>query len=792
MAVMRRHLGPLALFALLAVVMVAPALRGDVLSSFVPLAPSDPASAQPAPERNALLHDPQHVFVPDFLEARRQLRAGKLPLWTSGVGAGRPLLASQQFAPFFPTSLPLLVADPAHAAALKVALGLLLAALGTYLLCLRLGLSRWPSAVGGAAYGFSPYLVAWAQHPQINVWCLLPWTLVAAQALARRPAPGPALALGCLGGVQLLGGHPQSVLLQLPLVVAWLAFSLPRGATRARAWLWLAAASAWAAGCSAVMWLPFLDALGGTEGASRGVPGAPLETLWGLMLPSAWGLPQEGFLEGPLNYAERSAYVGAVPLLCALIGLRGRSSRDQRFFAAAAALALVLAIGLLGTRDAMSWVPGLGDLNQIRLLVVVTLCLAMLAAIGVQRIATWERDERAAAVRFGAVLVALPMLWLVRHDVAAGDIADTLADAAGFGGAPVSTGEAGAQAVIRWLVLATGGLLLIALVGRPRTLAIAVAGIAALELATLGGEYHTFVDRAEADTRPAVAQALQDTADGGRVVGVGVALAPNVALRMGLRDAQVHDHPPLGRYARLWTGLVGGATARTMIDPARGDSGKLLDLFGVGAAVVPPRTPAPPGTEVVVQYPTGTTIAANRDYVPRVQLTGSASPVADGTAALREVRRRDVKELQRVPVVEGLGERPEPAAARGLVALDGEGAGWLEVRTSAPARGLLVVNDSYDEGWRATVDGGSVPVLPANVAFRAVAVPAGDHLIRLEYAPTSAAIGFWCSIAFLVASLLAAVVLWVRAEERPTRPAADSPSSATPRRGAPTPAAPSP
>jgi uncharacterized membrane protein YfhO len=76
----------------------------------------------------------------------------------------------------------------------------------------------------------------------------------------------------------------------------------------------------------------------------------------------------------------------------------------------------------------------------------------------------------------------------------------------------------------------------------------------------------------------------------------------------------------------------------------------------------------------------------------------------------------------------------------------------VDVDGSAP--GLLVLADAYDPGWRARVDGEAVPVLRANVAFRAVPVPAGRHRIDMVYRPWSVPVGFG-------ASLASAIVTWL-------------------------------
>jgi hypothetical protein len=60
----------------------------------------------------------------------------------------------------------------------------------------------------------------------------------------------------------------------------------------------------------------------------------------------------------------------------------------------------------------------------------------------------------------------------------------------------------------------------------------------------------------------------------------------------------------------------------------------------------------------------------------------------------------------------------------------------LELEVEAPVRGVLYWADGFDPSWRAWVDGKEVPVHRANLAFKAVFVPAGRHAVRFEYRPT--------------------------------------------------------
>jgi uncharacterized membrane protein YfhO len=63
------------------------------------------------------------------------------------------------------------------------------------------------------------------------------------------------------------------------------------------------------------------------------------------------------------------------------------------------------------------------------------------------------------------------------------------------------------------------------------------------------------------------------------------------------------------------------------------------------------------------------------------------------------------------------------------------------MEVQAGRAGYVVLADAFDPGWRATVDGEPAPLLRANVAFRAVAVPAGRHVVEMVYRPRAVILG---------------------------------------------------
>jgi hypothetical protein len=55
----------------------------------------------------------------------------------------------------------------------------------------------------------------------------------------------------------------------------------------------------------------------------------------------------------------------------------------------------------------------------------------------------------------------------------------------------------------------------------------------------------------------------------------------------------------------------------------------------------------------------------------------------------------------------------------------------LDVASSAAS--FLVAANTFDDHWRATIDGRRVPLLRTNIAMQGVVVPAGEHRVELTY-----------------------------------------------------------
>jgi hypothetical protein len=92
----------------------------------------------------------------------------------------------------------------------------------------------------------------------------------------------------------------------------------------------------------------------------------------------------------------------------------------------------------------------------------------------------------------------------------------------------------------------------------------------------------------------------------------------------------------------------------------------------------------------------------------------------------------------------------------------------VQVRATLERSGYLVLTDTHYPGWEATVNGEPAPVLRADLYFRAVPLPAGEHEVIFHYRPFSARLGSILSLAAGVLWIVITIVTSIRIGRKPT------------------------
>lgn len=777
-----------ALFALVLLVLSSTLVGGKIFSSadniflYAPFSANRPLGwIQPS---NLLLTDPLDGFIPDLLRARSDLSHGVLPLWNPDAGGGRPLFASQVDAFLFPLTWLTFVIPFFSSFAWIAALKLLLAAAGTHLFVRDLGLRRGPALLAAVAFSFGMFFVVWLEHPQTYVWLCMPWMLLATRRICARGSLGATGLLGLSTGLAWLGGHPESAAFLMAVTAFYAAFELIvewRTGTAADSERVSWAGPAWTgsilnrAGLNAIGLLlgvglgwvtsgPLLELLQQSGSSNRGGPALPMGAVWSFLFPEYWGMPNKLSSRlgmGPVNFNERTAYFGALPLLLAVGAFGRRCPREVWFFLGLAVFSFALTFNVPLLATAIRKLPD-GDVARLtRFLIVLSFCGAVLAAYGLQRWltgATRERDRMMAAM--GIVALAPPLFWMVSHHGQLSVLGAALRQLPTLHFAQDSAPVVRLASVWRWTLtcaLGLGGLGLVRLRCWPPLVAIAVVLVlTALDLGTLDRGYHGAISRSQALPRaPQAIRYLQTHQGERRIFGTDFAMPPDIPVSYGLRDARVGiDIPYPSRFVDLWTGLQGINGDQDYIFGASPDAHRLADLFAARYALVPPGGAQPSWLRPILRT-AGGTIEVNQTALPRAWVAYQWRPASGQREDLAMTLASSTVTSRSRPVIEGVSPPPAHAGGAGSspARVTDDNTEQVTVRATPRRPGYLMLDDSAYPGWTATVNGRRTAWHPANENFRAVAIPAGADTIIFRYQPSSVRDGAIVSLLSLAALL---------------------------------------
>lgn len=186
---------------------------------------------------------------------------------------------------------------------------------------------------------------------------------------------------------------------------------------------------------------------------------------------------------------------------------------------------------------------------------------------------------------------------------------------------------------------------------------------------------------------------------------------------------------------------------------------KFLDLLGARYLLTHASRPTPAGYDFIASAE-GLSIYENKNAMPRAFLVGEVIEVSDQTEALRAMSDEKF-DPSRTVVVEG-GSVEMQSQITGEASIIEDRRNRVAIKTLCEQDSLLVLSDNFYPGWKATIDSDPVEIMKANVTMRAVRVPAGEHVVSFEFAPTSLKVSIYTSLAALVIVTGALVLIEIR------------------------------
>jgi len=728
---------------------------------------------QGTPKPLANIGDLVTSIYPYHALAARAFHQGSLPFWNSNMLSGAPFVGNTQSAIFYPPNFLYYFMELKRAWALGLVLQRLLAVIFTVLLLRELGGTPTGGVVSALLFGFSGFLVAWQGFPMASSAVWLPLICYALLRLHREQSGKFIALLAIAFSMPVLAGHPETAahLAMTGLAVAaFLVFkrSDAGGIPNLKFVAGFVAAALLAIGIASIQALPTLEWIRNSHRSLHEIwPSLPLRAVLAFVSRDVMRATNSAGLDIP----EQAAYLGMVVFLAVPLAALHSSKKLILFLAAGCLVLLSIIYGIGPLLPLLNSIPYLG-LKQWRFILVLSFALAVLAGLGISaleyRMEQWTKQDRSfrwktALFVASGLAVGLLMVFLLKERTT-GIVERSRMPQASLMLLLISAAVLYAR-IAGWLSRVQFNMLIVSVV--------------AFDVLTFSYGFLPF-HRAR-EVYPVVelfARLKQLGGDPFRIAQLDDAAVVNSELVYDLDSAQGYEIP-LERLYRFLDDVD-----RDDGDAVRLDSAAILkikdrrvDLLNTRYLLIPSSVPI--ATALRNQpdrfrflFAAGhVDVLENLHAMPRAFIVPASGieVIADETLQLQRVK--DPSFSPEHSVILANADKKISAFAEPVANSDKARVEWIhrdsnsfQLKISNPTPGVLVASQIYYPGWKASIDGVTVQVIPADYALAGISLPAGMHDVRFFYAPSSIKIGSILSAMSLV--ILAALTWFLRRRPR--------------------------
>ncbi len=629
------------------------------------------------PFKNYLITDPIRQQIPWRKLVVDEWKNGRLPTWNPYNFSGTPLLANIQAAAFYPLNILFFFLPFITTWTTLVILQPILAGIFMYLYLRNEKIHPAAAVLGSLAWAFSGFSIAWLTWGTIMQTAL--WLPLILLAIDRRSF----ILLAISSVFALFAGHAQ---------VAFYIFVLAGiyGLWK-RSW-WAIVAIAIAALLSSVQWLPMVQFM---SHSSRLVDSAawltegwflPWQNLLQFIAPDFFGNPATLNYWGIWNYGEFIGYIGILPLLLAIFAVISRRDRLTRFFAISAGVVFLFLLPTpLAKLPYQFHVPIISSLQPTRLMVLIDIALAILAALGLDHYLRSSNKKIFFAV--GVIATILVGMWV-------------------FGDNAVTRRNLLLPSAL-WVVSS-----LVLLFTRKKLLIFFVLTITTFDLFRFGWKFTPFTQAEYFFPTTSAISFLQSQEKPFRIMSLdNRILPPNVGAYYGIESIEGYDPLYDARYEEFIAALNRHEPNITppfgfnrIITTPTIDS-PLLPLLNVKYVLTLEDIKSP---DLELMYREGNTrIYWYKKALPRKWAVDSVIFVPSKQEAMNALYVSTFD-----PTKEAVVEEPVMLS---------------------PDEQFIVIASAYDAHWKAFVDKKPAKIYRTNYILQGVIVPRGDHSLELRY-----------------------------------------------------------
>lgn len=721
------------------------------------------------PIKNQEITDAFSQFYPWRSLVGEFWRVGKPPLWNPYMFAGTPFLATLHSAGLYPLNIVYLFFNDITAWTFLVYLQVLLSALFMCLFLRELNLTKNASILGSIAFAFSGYMIAWLEFAtggHAGLWLplllylelklvktvkwqwIIPIALVFFFVFTAGDFQVPVYVCICYGlfGLNITRVHKVGLKYIIFIALAGVAgilLSLPQI-------------------------LPTFELFSNSirkddpyiEEYFYGI--MHWEKLANFIWPDFFGNVVTRNYWGKFGYHEYLAFIGVIPLVFLVYSLVIKKMKYELFFWISFFISLLFLFPTpLAFLPFKLHIPALGTSSASRLLFFVDFSMAVLAAFGFSK---WEKDPRKTPFKIllyfllATLLIVVTLGGVVYYIRVSSDVIPQIV---------VNLHVAMKNMIPTAAVLGLLGILFLSTKYMKKLQIQKVVPFLILllffgEMFRFAWKNTPFSPKEFVFPETKIISFLKEKKDASRIAG-GIPL--NLFMPFGISSVEGYDplyprlngewfslvnHGDLGNPSRRYglvhtfeSPLMDYANMEYVIDYKKNIYGGIDEEGGYARGVIDPRYES-------VFREGRIEVLKNTESLPRIWLSSHYKVIQDQDELVSELIQRDGEEKDIILLSSPVTLSTENTPLNYLVSHYARSPNALSFDVSTSQKAFAFVSESYDPGWRASVDGIETSIYRGNFLFQVIQIPQGKHTVRFIYDPQSFRMGLAVSIVTLL------------------------------------------
>ena len=711
-----------------------------------------------------------------------QIRKAQFPLWNPYNFSGNPLLANYQSGLLYPFNILYLFVHPVIAWSMLTILQVFLAMVFMYLLLRKLKISKPASVLGGLAFVSSSFFITWIEIDIIGhsyLWLPLIIYFIESILTERKKYFYPVISF-CIA-LSIFAGYPQTAILVILYTILYFLFRAWTLSKKREA-VYFLLFLALGLGIAAIQLIPTLELYSQAPLAKDFARWTfehfliPHHQLVTFFASDFFGNPAVNNFWGR-DYGDLTPSIGVIPLFFALIPIfLKRKNRFFSFLYTASLVFLLLAIkSPLSFMVKFTRLPILSSSNPARISSLFFFNLFILSAFGFDYFFSYLKKTakyKRLILLISIFLVIYTLLWSFAF----------------FGAKIFSTDDFSAVNLAvtrRNLILPTlsfAAILGIFILRKVKFIPAIIKKqffslsaslflvIVFLNLFYSLNKYNPFSPKKFFfPPHPVIALLKSKSTAPDRFYGVDTAYFDNnFATFYRIYAAEGYDALRIGRYAELIAAVENGKVPEEYLRSdalfPKEDSEnrrKIFNLLGIKYILDLESQPwkFPKDRYKLIWQKGKWKVYENLEALPRVFLVNDYLVLKDDKKIIEKIFSSDFDPSKTV-ILENetfdgdrLVDKVLKSAKLSPVKDNFKKAEIVDytpnkvtIKTNSDHDSLLFLSDNYYSGWKAFLDGKETKIYRANYAFRAIAVPSGEHQITFSYQPLSFKLGLTISL----------------------------------------------